>query len=70
MALQWSQHIAACLAVMCTLGAVSAKLQPPQPCGSLDLTSALTQHCFPADGALFSTTQRVSTAPFHALVPA
>ncbi len=25
--------------------------QPPQPCGSLDLSSPLTQHCFPADGA-------------------
>lgn len=25
--------------------------QPPRPCGSLDLSSPLTQHCFPADGS-------------------
>jgi hypothetical protein len=25
---------------------------PPQPCGTLDLTSPLTQHCFPADGEI------------------
>lgn len=28
----------------------SAVPQPPRPCGSLDLSSPLTQHCFPADG--------------------
>jgi hypothetical protein len=24
---------------------------PPAPCGTLDLTNPLTQHCFPADGS-------------------
>ena len=28
---------------------------PPQPCGTLDLTSPLTQHCFPADGEAFTS---------------
>ena len=29
----------------------SAEPAPPAPCGTLDLASALTQHCFPADGS-------------------
>ena len=29
----------------------SAEPAPPAPCGTLDLTSRLTQHCFPADGS-------------------
>ena len=29
----------------------SAEPAPPAPCGTLDLSSALTQHCFPADGS-------------------
>lgn len=29
---------------------VSGQPSPPAPCGTLDLTSPLTQHCFPADG--------------------
>ncbi|BDA51108.1 hypothetical protein COCOBI_17-3280 [Coccomyxa sp. Obi] len=30
---------------------VEAAPSPPAPCGTLDLTSPLTQHCFPADGS-------------------
>ncbi|KAH7623686.1 hypothetical protein NADE_008509 [Nannochloris sp. 'desiccata'] len=30
---------------------VSGQPSPPAPCGTLDLTSPLTQHCFPADGS-------------------
>jgi hypothetical protein len=38
--------------LICLLtSAASAEPHPPQPCGSLDLTSPLTQHCFPADGS-------------------
>jgi hypothetical protein len=29
----------------------TAKPEPPAPCGTLDLTSPLTQHCFPSDGS-------------------
>ena len=29
----------------------AAQPSPPGPCGTLDLTSPLTQHCFPEDGA-------------------
>jgi hypothetical protein len=37
--------LAACAAVH-----VAAAPAPPAPCGTLDLTSPLTQHCFPEDG--------------------
>ena len=32
------------------LGLASAQPATPEPCGTLDLTSPSTQHCFPADG--------------------
>lgn len=48
----WSAAAAAAL-VCCLLLAAPAALAvptPPEPCGTLDLTSPLTQHCFPEDG--------------------
>ena len=33
---------------------VRAIPSPPRPCGSLNLSSPLTQHCFPQDGELFT----------------
>ena len=40
------------LVVVCSAamyGAAAAPA-PPAPCGTLDLSSPLTQHCFPEDG--------------------
>ncbi|KAK9867988.1 hypothetical protein WJX84_010855 [Apatococcus fuscideae] len=40
------------LCVLCLVTAVLAKSSsPPSSCGTLDLTSDLTQHCFPQDGS-------------------
>lgn len=41
-----------CLVWAATLVSQSASQpSPPAPCGTLDLTSPLTQHCFPEDGS-------------------
>lgn len=41
----------------------AADPSPPAPCGTLDLTSPLTQHCFPEDGE--DALQTVSLRPFR-----
>lgn len=38
---------------------------PPEPCGTLDLTSPDTQHCFPADGAIPARHGGVDTSSHH-----
>ena len=38
------------LSALTLLGLASAQPAPPEPCGTLDLTSHSTQHCFPSDG--------------------
>ena len=42
--------IALLVAVATGLPGAAAAPKPPRPCGSLNLASSLTQHCFPADG--------------------
>ena len=41
------QLLLACAAV----ATAAAQPSPPAPCGTLDLSSTLTQHCFPEDGS-------------------
>ena len=40
------------MAILCVavFGVAAAQPAPPEPCGTLDLSSPSTQHCFPADG--------------------
>lgn len=38
------------LVVAALVSQAAAEPSPPAPCGTLDLTSHLTQHCFPEDG--------------------
>jgi len=44
---------------------VNAIPSPPSPCGTLDLTSMLTQHCFPFDGNI---RQRVPLTAYLSLL--
>ncbi len=52
------------LCVLCLVTAVLAKSSsPPSSCGTLDLTSDLTQHCFPQDGK--SAVHHSTNLAFH-----
>ena len=45
------QRTAAAVVALLACVVVAAEPAPPAPCGTLDLTSPLTQHCFPEDGS-------------------
>lgn len=50
MASVWSAAAALLCCLLLAVPAAQAVPTPPEPCGTLDLTSPLTQHCFPEDG--------------------
>lgn len=57
------------LLVACTLSLVHAIPSPPAPCGTLDLTNMLTQHCFPEDGESYRVELSVRAAVGKTGVP-
>jgi hypothetical protein len=43
--------IAVVVAISCLVPRTLSATSPPAPCGTLDLSSPLVQHCFPSDGS-------------------